>query len=226
MKRLFLALLLPAALLFAASTASAGDGDAGAACSITNSPAGNALIVPRTVWPRSPPPRASSTPARPTAERPEDVRPVAGGRAVRLRLRQARQRARLARGRRAVERGGLVRPGQGRRADHDHRADLDRPERGLLARHVEGRPLRLVANAASASVSTFSVSPKGELAFLGATTIPGMTPLDLRARDPLSRARAAACTGRHTVLNSSVAVRGSRRWPSPTTTTTHGSSSI
>jgi 6-phosphogluconolactonase len=36
-----------------------------------------------------------------------------------------------------------------------------------------------VANAASASVSTFSVSHRGELAFLGATTIPGMTPLDL-----------------------------------------------
>jgi 6-phosphogluconolactonase (cycloisomerase 2 family) len=36
-----------------------------------------------------------------------------------------------------------------------------------------------VANAASASVSTFAVSPSGELSFLAATTIPGMTPLDL-----------------------------------------------
>jgi 6-phosphogluconolactonase (cycloisomerase 2 family) len=36
-----------------------------------------------------------------------------------------------------------------------------------------------VANAASASVSTFAVSPAGELTFLRATTIDGMTPLDL-----------------------------------------------
>jgi 6-phosphogluconolactonase (cycloisomerase 2 family) len=36
-----------------------------------------------------------------------------------------------------------------------------------------------VANAASASVSTFAVSPAGELTFLRAATIDGMTPLDL-----------------------------------------------
>src|SRR5262245_48063688 len=36
-----------------------------------------------------------------------------------------------------------------------------------------------VANAASASVSTFAVSPKGELTFLRAAAIDGMTPLDL-----------------------------------------------
>ena len=36
-----------------------------------------------------------------------------------------------------------------------------------------------VANAASSSVSTFAVSPSGELAFQGATTIDGMTALDL-----------------------------------------------
>jgi 6-phosphogluconolactonase len=36
-----------------------------------------------------------------------------------------------------------------------------------------------VANAASSSVSTFTVSPSGELAFQGATTIDGMTALDL-----------------------------------------------
>jgi 6-phosphogluconolactonase len=47
-----------------------------------------------------------------------------------------------------------------------------------LVTSKDGR-FAFVANAASASVSTFSVSPKGELAFLGATTIPGMTPLDL-----------------------------------------------
>jgi 6-phosphogluconolactonase len=46
---------------------------------------------------------------------------------------------------------------------------------GLL---MDGR-FAFVANAASASVSMFSVSPTGELTFLGATTIPGMTPLDL-----------------------------------------------
>jgi 6-phosphogluconolactonase len=36
-----------------------------------------------------------------------------------------------------------------------------------------------VANAASSSVSTFAVSPSGELSFQGATTIDGMTALDL-----------------------------------------------
>ena len=36
-----------------------------------------------------------------------------------------------------------------------------------------------VANAASSSVSTFAVSPSGELTFQGATTIDGMTALDL-----------------------------------------------
>jgi 6-phosphogluconolactonase (cycloisomerase 2 family) len=36
-----------------------------------------------------------------------------------------------------------------------------------------------VANAASASVSTFAVSPAGELTFLRAATVDGMTPLDL-----------------------------------------------
>src|SRR5580765_1833034 len=40
-----------------------------------------------------------------------------------------------------------------------------------------------VANAASASVSTFAVSPKGELTFLGASTVDGMTPLDLAQSD-------------------------------------------
>ena len=36
-----------------------------------------------------------------------------------------------------------------------------------------------VANASSSSVSTFAVSPAGELTFLGAVTIDGMTALDL-----------------------------------------------
>ena len=47
-----------------------------------------------------------------------------------------------------------------------------------LVASKDGR-FAFVANAASASVSTFAVSPAGELDFLGATTIPGMTPLDL-----------------------------------------------
>ena len=47
-----------------------------------------------------------------------------------------------------------------------------------LVTSKDGR-FAFVANAASASVSTFSVSPKGELAFLGATSVPGMTPLDM-----------------------------------------------
>jgi 6-phosphogluconolactonase len=47
-----------------------------------------------------------------------------------------------------------------------------------LVASKDGR-FAFVANAASASVSTFAVSPEGELDFLGATTIPGMTPLDL-----------------------------------------------
>ena len=46
MKRLFIALVLPAALLLAASSASAhDDGVVGAAYSITNSAAGNQLVV-------------------------------------------------------------------------------------------------------------------------------------------------------------------------------------
>src|SRR3954462_8896539 len=45
MKRLFLALFLPAALLFAVSSASAGDGVVGAAYSISNATAGNELLV-------------------------------------------------------------------------------------------------------------------------------------------------------------------------------------
>jgi 6-phosphogluconolactonase (cycloisomerase 2 family) len=36
-----------------------------------------------------------------------------------------------------------------------------------------------VANAASASVSTYAVSPDGSLAYRGSVTVPGMTPLDL-----------------------------------------------
>jgi 6-phosphogluconolactonase (cycloisomerase 2 family) len=47
-----------------------------------------------------------------------------------------------------------------------------------LVASKDGR-FAFVANAASASVSTFAVSPDGSLAFLGARTIPGMTPLDL-----------------------------------------------
>jgi 6-phosphogluconolactonase len=47
-----------------------------------------------------------------------------------------------------------------------------------LVASKDGR-FAFVANAASASVSTFAVSPKGELTFQGATTIDGMTPLDL-----------------------------------------------
>jgi 6-phosphogluconolactonase (cycloisomerase 2 family) len=47
-----------------------------------------------------------------------------------------------------------------------------------LAASKDGR-YAFVANAASGSVSTFAVSPDGSLAFQGAVTIPGMTPLDL-----------------------------------------------
>jgi len=47
-----------------------------------------------------------------------------------------------------------------------------------LVASKDGR-FAFVANAASASVSTFAVSPTGELEFRGAITIDGMTPLDL-----------------------------------------------
>jgi len=47
-----------------------------------------------------------------------------------------------------------------------------------LVASKDGR-FAFVANAASSSVSTFAVSPSGELQFLGAVTIDGMTPLDL-----------------------------------------------
>ena len=47
-----------------------------------------------------------------------------------------------------------------------------------LVASKDGR-FAFVANAASSSVSTFAVSPAGELAFLVATTIDGMTALDL-----------------------------------------------
>ena len=46
-----------------------------------------------------------------------------------------------------------------------------------LVASKDGR-FAFVANAASASVSTFAVRPNGSLAFRGALTIPGMTPLD------------------------------------------------
>ena len=51
--------------------------------------------------------------------------------------------ARLARRRRRLERRSVLRHREGRLALDDHRTDRDRPERRLLARHVEGRPLRL-----------------------------------------------------------------------------------
>lgn len=47
-----------------------------------------------------------------------------------------------------------------------------------LAASKDGR-FAFVANAASGSISTFAVSPAGELEFQGALTIAGMTPLDL-----------------------------------------------
>ena len=47
-----------------------------------------------------------------------------------------------------------------------------------LVASKDGR-FAFVANAASASVSTFAVSPSGELSFQEATVIDGMTPLDL-----------------------------------------------
>jgi 6-phosphogluconolactonase (cycloisomerase 2 family) len=46
-----------------------------------------------------------------------------------------------------------------------------------LVASKDGR-FAFVANAASASVSTFSVGPDGSIAFEGATAVPGMTPLD------------------------------------------------
>ena len=46
-----------------------------------------------------------------------------------------------------------------------------------LVSSKDGR-FAFVANAASASVSTFSVGPDGSIAFQGATAVPGMTPLD------------------------------------------------
>ena len=47
-----------------------------------------------------------------------------------------------------------------------------------LVASKDGR-FAFVANAASASVSTYAVGPDGSLEFRGATTVPGMTPLDL-----------------------------------------------
>jgi 6-phosphogluconolactonase (cycloisomerase 2 family) len=59
-------------------------------------------------------------------------------------------------------------------------APLETGERAAcwLVASKNGR-FAFVANAASSSVSTFDVSPGGELSFRGALTIDGMTPLDL-----------------------------------------------
>jgi len=59
-------------------------------------------------------------------------------------------------------------------------APLETGERAAcwLVASKDGR-FAFVANAASSSVSTFAVSPGGELEFRGAVTVDGMTPLDL-----------------------------------------------
>ena len=65
-----------------------------------------------------------------------------------------------------------------------------------------------VANAAGASVSTFSVSPQGELAYLGTTTIPGMTPLDMAVSEN-GRTLYVLAAGSHGIVELSVAHDGS-----------------
>jgi 6-phosphogluconolactonase (cycloisomerase 2 family) len=79
-----------------------------------------------------------------------------------------------------------------------------------LVASKDGR-FAFVANAASASVSTFAVSPKGELAFLGATTIPGMTPLDLALSDN-GRFLYVLAAGSHGIVELDVGHDGTLTW--------------
>ena len=75
-----------------------------------------------------------------------------------------------------------------------------------LVASKDGR-FAFVANAASASVSTFAVSPFGELDFRGAVTIDGMTPLDLAVtRD--GRYLSVLAAGSHGIVTFEIDNRG------------------
>ena len=76
-----------------------------------------------------------------------------------------------------------------------------------LAASKDGR-FAFVANAASASVSTFAVSPDGSLAFRGAITIPGMTPLD-EALSEGGRYLYVLAAGSHGIVELEVGADGS-----------------
>jgi len=76
-----------------------------------------------------------------------------------------------------------------------------------LVASKDGR-FAFVANAASASVSTFTVGPDGSLAFLGAVTIPGMTPLD-EALSEGGRYLYVLAAGSHGIVELEVGADGS-----------------
>jgi 6-phosphogluconolactonase (cycloisomerase 2 family) len=76
-----------------------------------------------------------------------------------------------------------------------------------LVASKDGR-FAFVANAASASVSTYAVAPDGSLEFRGATTIPGMTPLDLGLSEN-GRYLYVLAAGSHGIVGLEVASDGS-----------------
>jgi 6-phosphogluconolactonase len=87
-------------------------------------------------------------------------------------------------------------------------APLETGERAAcwLVASKDGR-FAFVANAASSSVSTFAVSPGGELEFRGAVTVDGMTPLDL-ALSENGRYLYVLAAGSHGIVGFSVGADG------------------
>ena len=129
--------------------------------------------------------------------------------AVRLRLRQARQPARLERDRLRLL--VLAQPRGPRERDQRRRADV--PGRAVLARHEQGRPLRVHGERGAGTISGFTVGNDGSLTLLtpgGATASLGATLAPARRGDHEGRRYLYNLTdGLHRITGFSIGKDGS-----------------